>query len=487
VAQLLASAATAAYGDKVKVSLALWTGLNIPLLLSMIAISGGFVLFFARDRWLARATVLVRPVSLDRLWDAALLGIARLSQLTTRLQHGRLRTYLSTIMITTLLLTFGFMLLDGVTLANSITWPPQPMAGNLPFLRAFALLVTTAAALGSVLLRRDFFAILAFGVSGLGIAVFLILEPAPDVALVQIVVDIMAMVILVLSLTRLPRAQRHLAQKLFHNQNKSELARDIIVAAAVGLLMTWLTLAALTSRPRESVVGSFYEQNAKLLTGATDIVGAIIVDYRALDTWIEVAVFAVAGIGLYTLLRYAVPKAAGQPRKGTITADFMASDRERIISPFARGLANISLPFALVLGATHVLYGHDQPGDGFTAGVIISLAVAFWYVVFGYVETRRRLYWIKPFMLIASGLLLILVAGSIAAMVTGSFLGHVDFGKMWGLTLPAGISLSTALMFEAAISLVVLGSVVNMLNGLGYPGHSFLTMEADQPEQESAG
>jgi multicomponent K+:H+ antiporter subunit A len=483
VVALLASASAAAYGDKVKVSFALWQGLNIPLLLSTIAIIGGIALYYVRDRWLPQAAALAAPISIDRFWDLTIRLVERGSYLSTRLQHGRLRFYLSVIMVTTLLISFGFMFAEGTTPFNSIDWPPVPLPGNLPFLRFFALLVTSAAALGSVLLQRDFFAILAFGISGLGVAVYLILEPAPDVALVQIVVDIMAMVILVLAITRLPRAQRRLAQKLYRAQNKLGLARDMAIAAGVGLLMTWLTLAALTSRPRESVVGPFYEENAKLLTGATDIVGSIIVDYRALDTWIEVAVFAVAGIGLYTLLRYAVPAATGRPRRA-ISEAFLASDRERLSNPFARGLAYLSLPFALVLGITHVLYGHDQPGDGFTSGVIISLGVAFQYVVFGYVETRRRLYWVKPYIFIASGLLLILIGGTSAAYVTGSFLGHVDFGKMWGLTLPAGISLSTALMFEAAISLVVLGSVVNMLNGLGYPGDS-LTMDEYEDDEDN--
>ena len=44
-ATLLALAASTAYGESVKVSLHLWTGLNVPLLLSVVAISLGLLIF----------------------------------------------------------------------------------------------------------------------------------------------------------------------------------------------------------------------------------------------------------------------------------------------------------------------------------------------------------------------------------------------------------------------------------------------------------
>ena len=53
---------------------------------------------------------------------------------------------------------------------------------------------------------------LALSATGLGVAVYMIVEPAPDVALVQIVVDILATVILVLAIGRLPLRLRETAQ-----------------------------------------------------------------------------------------------------------------------------------------------------------------------------------------------------------------------------------------------------------------------------------
>jgi multicomponent K+:H+ antiporter subunit A len=185
------------------------------------------------------------------------------------------------------------------------------------------------------------------------------------------------------------------------------------------------------------------------------------------------------------LLRYAAKQAGDDAKMVEVEENSPFFKTQGIggekLSPFIRALATISLPLALVLGVTHMMYGHDQPGDGFTAGVIISLAIGFWYVVFGYYETRRRLSWLRPFGLISAGLLLVIASGSAAALQTGNFLGHVDFGKQWQLPLPDGFSLSTAFLFEVAICLAVLGSVVNMLNGLGHPERAF-NQQAQLPE-----
>jgi multicomponent K+:H+ antiporter subunit A len=237
-------------------------------------------------------------------------------------------------------------------------------------------------------------------------------------------------------------------------------------------VVAFVTLVALTSRPRASAVTPFYEASAKALTGAKDIVGAIIVDFRALDTLVEIAVFSLAGLGVYTLLRYASQKASDRAET-TMPATAQLPTLGiggHATSPFVHALAYVSLPLSMVIAVVHMMYGHDQPGDGFTAGVIVSLALGFWYVVFGYHEVRRRLTWLRPAPLIGGGLLLVVVSAITAALLTSSFLGHVDFGQRLGLPLPQGFHLSTSFLFELAICLTVLGSASYLLDTLGHPG-----------------
>lgn len=311
LAAFFANAAAAAYGDKVKVSLALWAGITPPLIPSIVAVSLGFGLWFFRGRMRARQNRVPERISFNAWHTGALRLLDGGAYLATRTQSGQLRRYLATMLVSLMVL----MLLFGrIPLPASL--PPFTL-DELTILRVFTLALATAAAALSIFLRRDFNAILALGASGLSVAVMMVLEPAPDVALVQVVVDILSVVILVLALSSLPRAQRRRAGELTFKQSRWGLARDIAIAAAAGFAVMILTLAALTSRPRESIVTPFYEANAKPLTGAADIVGAVVVDFRGFDTLIEIAVFSLAGIGVYTLLRYAARGEWGQGTKET--------------------------------------------------------------------------------------------------------------------------------------------------------------------------
>ncbi len=477
LARFLADAAAEVYGAKVKVSLALWTGINVPLLLSIVAVSLGTGLFLVRHRIRAWQMRIGEQWSVNTLYAWLLHLIDRAAVLATRLQAGNLRTYLTVILLGMIALVVGFGGLSRWQSLAALSLPTLDFAGEVAVLRVFALLVVVAAALATVLLRRDLSAIVALGASGLAMAVLMVLEPAPDVALVQVVVDILTVVVLVLALTRLPREQRQRADRLSAQQgvspkDRAGLVRDALIATASGVVVAFVTLAALTSRPRESAVTPFYEESAKALTGAKDIVGAIIVDFRALDTLIEIVVFSLAGLGVYTLLRYASRKAADEaetsPPVATQLPTLGIGGRET--SPFVHALAYVSLPLSMVIAVVHILYGHDQPGDGFTAGVIVSLALGFWYVVFGYEQVRQRLTWLRPASLIGGGLMLAMLTAITAALLTGSFLGHYDFGRQLGLVLPRGFNLSTSLLFEMSICLAVLGSASYMLDTLGHPG-----------------
>lgn len=498
LATLIAKAAAASFGDSVKVSLALWTGLNIPLLLSAIAITVGSIIFYFRDAVRNFQTALLPNAQIPRAFDGFINGIDWAALTSTRLQLGRLRFYLLGMLTAVIGLVFLF---GGLVLPADITltWPSFSFDGEIVLLREFSLFVLVAASMTTIFLVRDFAAIVALGASGLAAAVLMVLEPAPDVALVQVVVDILAVVILVLALTRLPREQRRRAYKLNHASKRLSVLRDAIVSLGIGTIVGWITFTALVTRPRESAITPFYEETAKTLTGAKDIVGAIIVDYRALDTLIEISVFSLAGIGIYTLLRFAARKFGDEMSVNNDTL-VEANSQLRTLgiggtqtSPFLHFLGVASFPLAMVIAATHMMYGHDQPGDGFTAGVILSLAVGFQFIVFGFYDTRRRLSWLKSAPLIISGIGLAIVNGLVAYGFTGSFLGNVNYGGLVGLPLPTGFALSSSFLLEVAICLAVLGSVTYMINTLGHPGfrdpesQKLLKLEAMQADDLANG
>lgn len=472
LAEFVANAAGAAYGGKVKVSLALWAGLSVPLLLSIIAVACGILIFIFRSRVRAFQERIAPNLTINNLYTSIVKAIDSSAKLVVQLQSGQLRFYITIMLVSLIALILLFVGIPDLDASLLMRQPIFNLDLAFSILRIFALVVVIGAALASVLIQRDFSAILTLGAMGLGVTVLIVLEPAPDVALVQMIVDLLAVVILVLALTKLPRTQREKARKLTFKQSPPGLMRDVLVSAGIGGIVTWLTLIALLSRPRESVVTSFYEANAKILTGAKDIVGAIVVDFRAFDTLIEITVFSIAGLGIYTLLLYASRWAGDQvsdEAMPTINILNTTGIGGPVTSPFIHALAYVSLPLSMIIAVIHILYGHDQPGDGFTAGVIVGLAIAFWYVVFGYAEVKERLKWLRPMLFISSGILLAVFSGILSAIIRGNFLSNVDFGTLQNIPLPVGINLSTSLLFEAAIFLSVLGSISYILNALGHP------------------
>lgn len=484
--ELLAKAASAAYGAKVKVSLELFHGVSVPLMLSGTAMLGGVGLFAARAPY--RALPLPR-LSMNQAYEGVLATLDRAASLATQTQSGYVRTYLAVILLTLFALFAALGDPPRILAASSASLSWEHLVGVLPpplmILRAFSLLLAVAAALVAVIIRRDLLAILALMASGLAVALLIALEPSPDVALVQVIVDLLSTLILVLALSRLPRAQRRAAEAL-NGRAWRDTARTGIIAVLGGLTVTLLSLYAFSSRPRISHVTPFYEANAKPLTGAADIVGAIVVDFRGFDTLIEITVFSMAGIGVYSLIRLAMKKrettaAALRPAHESpeyeaeaatpevrLPASIRGIDGVRT-SPFLRALAYLLLPFSAVLAFVQMVYGHSQPGDGFTAGVTLSLAVGFWYVIFGYDQTRLRLRIVRPGLLIGAGLLTVLFGATVPIFLGGTFFSHFNLGEALGLPLPRGFDLTTSLLFELAICLAVLGASVFILDTLGHP------------------
>jgi multicomponent K+:H+ antiporter subunit A len=472
VAMGLSNAAQSAYGAPVPVSLALWAGLNIPLALSGIAILGGSTIFFFRKPVRSVITNFYENFSINVLYVWSLKAIDLAAYAVTRVQNGKLRVYLATMMMGLGGLILFFNAWPKLTVTARTNLQELTFTDELVFLRLFALVLIIITASASVVLRRDLAAILALGVSGFFVAVLMVLEPAPDVALVQVVVDILLTIILVLLLARLPRPQRVRASEFTFLQTRPGIIRDGLIAIGSGAIVTVIVFSMLTSRPRTSIVTPYFEQHAKEFTGATDIVGAVLIDFRAFDTLLEIAVFGMAGIGVYTLLHYASRKAGDKDQplmlgKGSQLITYGIGGLRT--SPFIRMLARVILPLTMVVSFTHIIHGHDQPGDGFTAGVMVGLAVGFWYVVFGYYETKKRLHWLHSSHLIGLGLLIAIVDGTIAIFTTGSFFGHVDFFVQQSLPLPLGVQLSTSLIFEIAIFLTVLGGATLVIDSVGRP------------------
>jgi multicomponent K+:H+ antiporter subunit A len=138
----------------------------------------------------------------------------------------------------------------------------------------------------------------------------------------------------------------------------------------------------------------------------------------------------------------------------------------------------VMLPLALLVGIFMFLRGHNHPGGGFVAGLVITIALIMQYMVSGYQWAADRITidyhgWIGTGFLIAA-------ATGIAAMVMDyPFLtnAHEKF-RIPGLGY---LELSSALAFDAGVLLTVVGAVMLTLANL-----SRLGRRAEQAAQRAA-
>jgi multicomponent Na+:H+ antiporter subunit B len=128
-----------------------------------------------------------------------------------------------------------------------------------------------------------------------------------------------------------------------------------------------------------------------------------------------------------------------------------------------RTTARFLLPLLLLLSVFLLLRGHDEPGGGFIAGLVASLAFALYVFAFD-IETTRRVLRHDPRSLVGIGLLI-----AATSALPSALLGQAFFTALWwSIDLgPFGdLKLSTPLFFDIGVFLVVIGSVMTIVLAL---------------------
>lgn len=461
---------------------------NPIFLTSMAIVASGFMVFLIRGLWLPLLSNLPLPRTTD-IYRGLLNATDWIGDQVVKTQNGQVRYYLLVILgtVSVTVLSTGVLadLAAGEALAFSM--------GELDVetvLRAVLLILIIVAAAYSVMVRSHLTAALALGILGYAVGGLFLIEPAPDVSLVQFLIETMATVLVIIMLGRISRNQRYDVMKklwkgrtMFRGFNLG-IIRDILISGLVGLAMFFFALTALVNRPdRESIV-EYHLQSTYEEVGVEDVVGAIVADYRGMDTIIEVFVFSVAALGVLTILTrgYAqVNPFAPNPEKVKVQSEFsdesveQVQDATNLSTPFTRLVARLVLLLSFLVALSHIVNGSAAPGDGFTAGAIAGLATALWYVVFGYKEAKERLNMFKPYRLVRAGLIIVVVNAVIPIIFGlhgGTFLAHVDYGKDLGISELLhrfGLELTSGLFFEIGIALTVFGGLGIIVEAIAHP------------------
>ena len=287
---LVQPAVAAILGRPEPVKLALWHGINIPLLLSVLTFALGLAVYLLRHRvrhalaWLEARL----PITADRLWDRGLDGFKRLASAQTRvLQSGLLRRYLF-IVFATFAAAVGTSLLVTGAMRLPPDWPHLAI-------KEWVVVALVAAGAGvAIVTRSQLAAICALGVVGIGVALVFVMFGAPDVAITQLLVETLFVVLVAVVMLRLPRLERR--------GDKPVRYLDAALAVTVGAIVA-TTLLAVVDGPVDRSVTAYFENTSVPQAFGRNIVNVILVDFRALDTFGEIAVVVVAALGAYSLIR----------------------------------------------------------------------------------------------------------------------------------------------------------------------------------------
>ncbi len=143
---------------------------------------------------------------------------------------------------------------------------------------------------------------------------------------------------------------------------KSIISAILLVVIAIGIS---LSLEEIPFGVPKTDVGDYYIEQGRQETGASNIVTAVVVNYRGFDTLGEVTVLFVAAIGL-----------------GAVLATLKTKENKEIetASLVLRTGCRFLFPLILLFGAYIFIHGHLTPGGGFQGGAIVASAFVLVYL-----------------------------------------------------------------------------------------------------------
>ncbi|MEH7225531.1 Na+/H+ antiporter subunit A [Bacillus sp. JJ1566] len=264
----------------------LWMTIGVVLL--------GTILYLNLRKWYRVYNTYPQSITINNLYNLVLDKMEQISaSITNFYMTGFIRDYLVYI--------FGFMILtvggsiwlfDGVSVDSSNDNPVT--------LFEIAIMIAAVVSAVSVLFSKTrISSIVAVGALGFLVAFFFVLFRAPDLALTQLVVETVTTALFLLCFYHLPQLRKEVTRIPFKLTNA-------IISIGAGAVVTIVALSVNGNRLFDSISG--YYENAYELAGAKNIVNSILVDFRGIDTMLEILVLSIAGLGVYSLIKLRLAK-----------------------------------------------------------------------------------------------------------------------------------------------------------------------------------
>ena len=440
----------------------IWHGLVPALYMSMIAVVGGLLMLLIFKPALGVWDKAARPEA-KHIFDAVIASAVSLARrIIAPLHDGAFTRYAAIMAVTVVAVGYHAW-------ATGTVGAPTRSVQPANFVQIAGWLMLVAATCGLVVLHRNrLLSLILIGIVGLVVSVGFVFFSAPDLAMTQLTVEVVTIILLLLALNFLPN----------HTPVESSVlrrTRDGTVAVAAGLGAAALSYHYLLRDTIAPSISNFHLANSYKGGGGTNVVNVILVDFRGFDTYGEIIVLGIAALIIYALTEALLDgpvrarllnRKPDQPRSGGMHPMMMVV------------VTRVIMPVVLMVGFYIFWRGHNVPGGGFIAGLVVSIAVVMQYMASGFSWTSARLRY--PYHgVIGTG---VLIAG-----LTG--IGSWFFGKPFltsdftYVRIPPfeKFELATAALFDLGVFLAVVGAVMLSLESFSRLSRRAHVTDSDQP------
>ncbi|KIN62143.1 pH adaption potassium efflux system protein PhaA [Sulfitobacter noctilucicola] len=419
----------------------IWHGLVPALYMSIAAVVGGLIALALFNPLLKIWDTVPRPEA-KTIFDSIIDAAVALAKLIIRPLHdGAFSRYAAIAAVTISAIGYHAWVTGSVGAPTRTAQQAGPV-------EIAGWLMLVAATVGLVFLHRNrLLSLILIGIVGLMVSVGFVFFSAPDLAMTQITVEVVTIILLLLALNFLP------------NRTPVESAvlrrmRDGAVAVAAGIGTFALSYHFLLRDAITTPISEFHLANSYKGGGGTNVVNVILVDFRGFDTFGEIIVLGIAALLIFALtetLLFGPVRARllnrkpDQPRAGDMHPMMMVV------------LTRVLMPLVILVGFYIFLRGHNEPGGGFIAGLIVSIGVVMQYMASGFSWTNARLRY--PYHgVIGAGVLIAGLTGIGSWFVGKPFLTS-DFTYV---RIPPfeKFELATAALFDLGVFLAVVGAVM---------------------------
>lgn len=287
---ILSPAISAIYaGDTYDLHIYHWHGWNNPALFMTIGVVLiGLSLYLTISKW---GTIYrYFPTVINAIYNKLSTKTSTVAKVFTNFYMiGSIRTYLVYIFA-------FFVCILGYTLvkedAFALTNRNLADIGYYELLLSVVLIVSTISILFA---KSRLTSIILLGAVGYTVSLLFVLFRAPDLALTQLVIETVSVSLFLLCFYHLPRNARKKKSLPFKLTNA-------IISIAVGITVTLIALSAYSTKLFSSI-SDYYVENTYKKAAGENMVNVILVDFRGFDTLFEIAVLAIAAIGIYTMIK----------------------------------------------------------------------------------------------------------------------------------------------------------------------------------------